>query len=425
MAGAGEAFLGVYDLREILVGGDVYGIGGIGGGCPTEGYVEILHGAAVGWSDQRDGVRLVVEVVGDGGLGLEAVAVIDANGVPVFVRVDHRRVEGEGCAVGHALQVGAVKAVGSRGQLYRLGLGHGVNAVADDGARSGRGGGRPAEGAAAEFQPCGSAVDGGVLPCHGGNERGIGVGVLGEVVAQAGHVGAADPFGAVPDDAAATVIGVFAGNLYLLCQFAPAGLGVTADVCRRSGLVAHAVVGGGNVQMTVELGAHLVVPLGERSERCRGMGRLPVLLRREEVDCAVVEPCQRVAVNLAVHPVIGDDGGLAHAVFVARGAGDTGRADAEAHIGTRGLDFVVKFLDEGVYVVAAPVGNRHTAFAVLPHLVVAGRSVLGRAAAGIEIVVEEHAVDGVVGVNLLHHVQTVAAGVLMCGIEDRVVADLQ
>ena len=68
MAGAGEAFLGVYDLREILVGGDVYGIGGIGGGCPAEGYVEILHGAAVGWSDQRDG-GLGTEYGGSGGNG--------------------------------------------------------------------------------------------------------------------------------------------------------------------------------------------------------------------------------------------------------------------------------------------------------------------------------------------------------------------
>ena len=154
-----------------------------------------------------------------------------------------------------------------------------------------------------------------------------------------------------------------------------------------------------------------------------GVGGGPVELRRDVVDRAVLEPSQRVAVNLVVLPVVvtrvGTD--AIAGVLVARcrhAAGDARGRDSESHVGVGSLDGVVDLFDHIVHIAAAPVGYRHAATAVLVALVgvpVGGSVVLGHVV-GIEVVIKDDAVD----VVILYHLATYIDNSLACSLQRRI-----
>ena len=143
--------------------------------------------------------------------------------------------------------------------------------------------------------------------------------------------------------------------------------------------------------MAVELAGGIVPPGVELVE---AIG--PVDLRRDEVDGTGLEPLQGVGVNLVVLPVAGDGG---EAVFRGdvSGRSHAGGRDTEGQIGLHSLDAFVDAFHHFVDVGAAPVGKRQAVAFLLPQGIVGGIGAGGGATGGIEIVVEYHAVNVVLG----------------------------
>ena len=129
----------------------------------------------------------------------------------------------------------------------------------------------------------------------------------------------------------------------------------------------------------------------------------PIQLRTQIVHAAVFQPGHRVAVDLLVHIAAGDARGQRDAFFLCDGVAggpDAERRDTEGHPRCYGLDCVIYVLHHAVDVVATPVVHVHPRGFVQP----LGRRVLiGRAAIGVEIVVEDDAVHVVFAQQVSHH----------------------
>ena len=234
-----------------------------------------------------------------------------------------------------------------------------------------------------------------------------------QVVTQSARaaVVAVDVLGAVEHHAGRVVLGVLPRIGNLLGDFGPVAGGVA-----RRGEERDAVAG---IVMAVVVLGDVTPPVGQRAERVGRVVGLPVELRRDIVDGALLQPCQRVAVDAVKLPVAAR-GARCDAVHVSRGgggAGDTRGADAEAHLGLHVLYHVVDVPHHHVDVVAAPVGKGHVHGGIVPQVVVGGR-VVGGNAVGIEIVVKDDAVHIIFGDDFLDDVDDALARGGEAGVED-------
>ena len=170
--------------------------------------------------------------------------------------------------------------------------------------------------------------------------------------------------------------------------------------------------------MTAKLIGYLAPPSAELAIVVGGVSECPVDLRRNVVEVVAAEPCERVGEDAGILPV----GAWAwrYAIFGCHGGaggGSSGRAYAETHIGLGGLNHGIHGLDHAVDVVAPPVAEIHARFGRLP-LGVVGGGVVGGYAVGVEIVVEEQAIDVVIGDNLFAHVHNPVDALLLSGVEN-------
>ena len=159
----------------------------------------------------------------------------------------------------------------------------------------------------------------------------------------------------------------------------------------------------------------------------KGAGRLPIDLRRQEIDGATGHPCHGVAVNLVILPVA-THGTRLHTILVGHGlggAGHTGGADAEAHPRLGRLDHVVDVLDHLVNVLAAPVALRHRAARSPIVAIQVGIERERRVVLIVEIVVKHQSVNVILDQNVLAHVNDALTHLGDAGIEYRLITSGQ
>ena len=183
------------------------------------------------------------------------------------------------------------------------------------------------------------------------------------------------------------------------------------------------------IVVTAEVLGNVAPPVGERIEWVGNVVGFPIELWRDIVDGALFEPRQWIAVDGGVLPVAGA------AIFIHRHhamlggrcgtlTSHAGRTDREFHIRLGGLHHVPHVLHHLVHVGASPIADAHTRIALGVELIVGGGAVFWSAAAWVEIVIEDDAVDVVVLNHLLAHLQQVVARGFQRRVEHDAVAHL-
>ena len=410
--GGRQARLFNHNIAESGVGGHLNAISGIGHRGPGELLIPTDLNAAQG-RNQGHFLGRVDRRIQVGSVELVAPSIDHTHGIPVTRAVLIG--QGIGGSVRHIEQVVAPDAVEFLAAhiVDREFLWNGINRVAHKrGVHP-----CPRQHIAVQGKILRSAVIGLGFPCHGGNQGLVREKSAGKIIGKSRAGGPIDILGRVEVHARGIVHVIVTAVLNLLANLLP--------VLQRVG-ASHEIDVVACIVMTAIVIGDIAPPL---CERAKGVGRVigfPVELGRDVVDGALLEPRQRVAVNLVILPVAAR-GARNNAMGTCACAGcacHTSRTDAEFHIGLGLLHHVIHVLHHQVHIVAAPVGYGHVNIAVVPQVIVGCAAVGGRAVARIEVVVKDDAVDLVVLDDLLAHLEQMLARTLKARIEHHPTAHL-
>ena len=406
-------------LNEHVTEGGIVGnlqlVGGTIGSRPSK--LLIPRGCcASDWRNERHLVGIFGGEVVERWGKLIVPAINHTHGIPV-ARLE-RGIELETWGVGHAHQIIALDAVERLTLRLVEGDGewHGIHGIAHEFLVHAR----PREGATAVGEVGRRVVVGLAVPRHGRLQRLVCEERLAQIVGKSLASGAVDIFRRIEIHARGVLAVILAAITNLLQNLVPIGFRV--GLFHKINVMARIVV-------TAEMLGNVAPPVGERTKWIGSVVGFPIELWRDIVDGALFEPRQRVAVDGGVLPVAGA------AVFIYRHhamlggrcgtlTSHAGRTDREFHIRLGGLHHVPHVFHHLVHVGASPVADAHTRIALGVELIVGGGAVFWSAAAWVEIVIEDDAVDVVVLNHFLAHLQQVVARGFQRRVEHDAVAHL-